>query len=213
MALHTVTGPFKNLAQSAVAQVDTSEWECQYCPFPEGYSAEVAAGAEYVSDDALRFGNFTGYDESGGYALLEGRGDYAGEDYQLSWHADDLGLESRVIGIEGGRQGRFGLYLEYSELPYRQFDTTSTVFTGASADTLVLPAGWVRASSTSGFTALAGALQPIDIASDRSTLGVGADIDMFADFDLFVDFRRPSISRRTRWISALTMQKARCTCC
>jgi len=201
MAMNTVTGPFKNLAQRAVAivallitnhcfaQVDTSEWECQYCPFREGYSAEVSAGAEYVSDDALRFGNFTGYDESGGYALLEGRGDYAGKDHQLSWYAEDLGLESRVIGIEGGRQGRFGLYLEYSELPYRQFDTTSTVFSAASADALVLPAGWVRASSTAELTGLAGALQPLDIASDRSALGMGADIDMFSDFDLFVDYR------------------------
>ena len=51
----------------AAAEVDTSEWACEYCPFDEGYRAKISAGATNVSDDAARFGNFTGYDEEGTY--------------------------------------------------------------------------------------------------------------------------------------------------
>lgn len=171
------------------AQLDTSEWQCQFCPFEEGYSADVTAGADYVSDNALRFGNFSGYDEAGAYAILDGEGHYAGDNHQLRWYADDLGLDSRVFGIEGGRQGIYGLYLEYSELPFRQFGTTSTVFMAPSANALTLPGNWVPASSTSDFAALDESLQPLDIASDRSTLSAGADVGVSSAIDLFVDYR------------------------
>ena len=30
---------------AALAQVDTSEWECEYCPFDEGYRSKIDAGA------------------------------------------------------------------------------------------------------------------------------------------------------------------------
>ena len=45
---------------TAMAQVDTSDWKCEYCPFQQGYEAEVEAGAAYVTEDAFRFGNGTG---------------------------------------------------------------------------------------------------------------------------------------------------------
>ena len=44
----------------SLAQVDTSDWKCESCPFDAGYRAEVSAGATNVSDDAARFGNYTG---------------------------------------------------------------------------------------------------------------------------------------------------------
>lgn len=177
-------------APQALAQVDTSDWQCQYCPFPVGYEAEVEIGASSVSDDALRFGNASGYDESGVYADLGGEGHYAKDGYQLNWFAEDLGLSSRVFGIDGGHQGKFGFYLGYDELPYRRFGTTSTVFTAASADTLVLPANWVPASLTSGFTALGPSLQPQNIASDRQSFRVGGSFQASSDFSVFVDYRR-----------------------
>ena len=62
------------LPAAATAQVDTSDWKCQYCPFPEGYRAEYQAGATDVSDTAARYGNGTGYDEEGTYLDLGGNG-------------------------------------------------------------------------------------------------------------------------------------------
>ncbi len=173
----------------AMAQADTSNWKCEYCPFPSGYDAEVDVGASYVSDDAARFGNASGYDEAGGYLNLGGEGHYANDGYQLNWFAEDLGLDSRVFEVDGGRQGKFGFHLGYSELPYRLFDSTSTVFTAASSETLVLPTNWVPASLTSGFTELATSLQPRNIESDRQTLTAGANLQASSDFSLFADYR------------------------
>ena len=54
------------------AQVDTSDWNCEYCPFEDGYRADYSAGGSYVNEDAARFGNGTGLDEKGAYADLDG---------------------------------------------------------------------------------------------------------------------------------------------
>ncbi|MDX1508558.1 MAG: MtrB/PioB family outer membrane beta-barrel protein, partial [Woeseiaceae bacterium] len=143
------------LAAAAGAQtVDTSEWLCEFCPFEDGHSADYAVGASNVSDDSAWLGNATGYDEQGTYANLDGDGIYSSESYRLSWYAEDLGLDSRVLEIEGGKPGSYGYYLDWRELPYRQFITTSSVFSQNSDASLALPSGWVRAGTTAGFTAL-----------------------------------------------------------
>jgi hypothetical protein len=130
-------------AVAKAAPPDTSSWNCQFCPFESGYQAKVSAGGSYVSDDAADFGDASGYDEKGGYLNVDGEGSYASDNYQLSWYAEDLGLDSRVLEIEGGRQGSFGFNLSYRELPERVFDTTSSVFLASGPHTLSLPGSWV----------------------------------------------------------------------
>ena len=166
------------------AQVDTSDWKCELCPFEKGYDAEYGAGALYVSDSAARFGNATGLDEEGGKLALDGEGRYASEGFQASWTATDLALDAREFEVEAGRQGRYGLYLGYNELPYRQFDTTETIFTAEGNDFLRLPPGWVAAGSTAGFTELANSLYPLDIGSDRQNVMLGGHFLMSAGFKL-----------------------------
>jgi hypothetical protein len=200
--MQTSNGPLRRLVTAffsvaalasmpaALAQVDTSEWKCEYCPFPAGYEADVEVGATSVSDDAARFGNATGYDESGVYANVDGAGVYAGDGYRLNWMAEDLGLDSRVLTIDGGKPGRFGFHLGYSELPYRLFDSTQTVFTATSGERLTLPSDWVAASQTSNMTSLPASLRPRYIESDRKTLSVGADVEAGSDFSFFADYRQ-----------------------
>ena len=96
---------------AAMAQVDTSEWNCEYCPFEEGYRAEYDAGASYVTEDAARFGNGTGLDEKGAYADLDGQGRYLKDGTEVTWYAEDLGLDSRVFEFGVGRPGKFGIDL------------------------------------------------------------------------------------------------------
>ena len=155
---------------AALAQVDTSEWKCEYCPFEEGYRAEVDAGVGYVSDDAFRFGNGTGQDAKGAYAELGGAGRYLKDGTEVSWYAEDLGQDSRVLSISAGRPGTFQIGLDYRELPYRLFDSTSTVFASSDTGVLTLPASWVTAGTTAGFTALDASLAPLNIEKDRQII-------------------------------------------
>jgi len=101
---------------AAFAQVDTSEWKCEYCPFDDGYRAEIDAGAIYVSDDAARFGNGTGLDEKGAYVDLGGNGRYRKDGTDVSWYAEDLGTSARVLNVSAGRPGKYEVELDYREL-------------------------------------------------------------------------------------------------
>jgi MtrB/PioB family decaheme-associated outer membrane protein len=179
------------LAPAAYAQaVDTSDWACEYCPFEQGHQGDYEVGATNVGDDSAYFGNATGYDEEGTYANVDGEGSYAGDTQRLRWMLEDLGLESRVAEIEGGRPGTFDYNLAWRQLPRRQFDTTSTVFTQSGDDTLLLPSGWVDAPLTSGMTALNSSLASRSIESDRSVLEIGGRYLPTKRFSFSADYRR-----------------------
>ena len=172
------------------APPDTSDWKCQFCPFERSYDANVTAGGSYVSEDAAKFGDASGYDEKGGYVNLDGEGNYASDGYRLNWYAEDLGLDSRVFELEAGRQGKYGFRLGYRELPERVFDTTSSVFGVSGNDTLTLPGSWVPAPLTSGMTALSASLSRQNTESDRQIIEFGANYLPTSRFGLFADYRQ-----------------------
>lgn len=178
------------LPAAALAQVDTSEWKCEYCPFDDGYRAEVDAGVGYVSDDAARFGNGTGQDEKEAYAQLGGAGRYLKDGTEFTWYAEDLGEDSRVLNVSAGRPGKFELGLNYKDLPYRLFDSTSTVFTSSSGGILTLPASWVAAGTTAGFTTLDASLVPVSIEKDRQIIEFGASYLPTRSVKLYADYNR-----------------------
>ncbi len=179
------------LAVTAQAQaVDTSEWVCEFCPFEDGHRADYAVGATNVSEDSAYFGDATGYDEDGAYANIDGSGMYTGADTRLRWLADDLGLDSRVIELEGRLPGSLDVNLGYRELPRRQFNTTTTVFAQSDSDALSLPSGWVNAATTSGMTQLASSLVPLNIESDRSVFDLGAGFVASDRWRFSMDYRR-----------------------
>ncbi len=169
------------------AQVDTSEWLCESCPFEDGHRGNYDVGSTYVSDDAVRYGNATGYDSEGFYANIDGDGAYSSDGYRANWRIEDLGLDSRVLSMDTGRQGVYGLHLGYSELPYRRFDSTQTIFKQSSG-VLELPPSWVAAGTTGGFTELATSLKSQNIESDRQLAEIGGHwfatnaIRVYADY-------------------------------
>jgi len=175
---------------AALAQVDTSEWNCEYCPFEDGYRAEVDAGVAYVSEDAARFGNGTGLDEKGAEVVLGGDGRYLKDGTEVTWYAEDLGIDSRALEISVGKPGKFEVGLGYRELPYRLFDTTATVFSPSASETLALPSDWVTSGTTSGFTALDASLAPQNIEIDRQILEFGATYLPTSKVKLYADYRR-----------------------
>ena len=169
------------LAQTQVPDVEkiTQEWKCKFCPFEgeQGFHGEVEAGAGYVSDDSFKFGEYTGLTEKGGYFVGNAYLRYRGEEAKY-WNieADNIGLESRYLNVEGGKQGKYKLSLEYNEIPHFIDDTSQTPFLGVGGTVLTLPPSWVPAPSTSGFTDLANSLRPVDIETKRKKLGVGASV-------------------------------------
>ena len=179
------------LAVAAVAAAqapDTSGWECSSCPIPSGLYFDLDAGAGYVSEDAYRFGDLRGFDSEGVVVLGDfdlqywaGNGDY--------WEAAgrDLGLESRSVVAEGGRQGRYTLGLTYEGIPRQLFGTTRTPFSGA--DTLTLPSDWVTAGSTARMTRLGDSLMPVRIGHDRETLGINLSFLQSARIEYKLDYR------------------------
>ena len=150
----------------------------------------MTAGGSYVSEDAAKFGDATGYDEKGGYLNLDGAGGYASDGFRLSWYAEDLGLDSRALEIDGSRQGKYGFHFGYRELPKRIFDTSSSVFVASGNDTLMLPGSWVPAPLTSDMTALSSSLGSQNTESDRQIIEFGANYLPTSRFALFADYRQ-----------------------
>jgi len=178
-------------AQSAAAQVaDTSAWVCEFCPFAEGYDGDYTVGASNVSDDSAYFGNATGRDEEGVHADVDGQGSYASDVYRLRWTIEDLALDSRFAELKGGRPGTFDFRLAWRELPRRQFNTTSTIFQPGGADTLLLPATWVPAPVTTGFTSLDSSLVNRSIESDRRVLDLGGRYRPSSRWSVSLDYQR-----------------------
>ena len=174
---------------AAQADVDVSEWLCESCPFEDGYHADYEAGTTYVSDEDVRFGNVTGYDTDGLYLNVDGDGVYTRNGYRQSWRVEDLGLDSRVVNIAGGKQGSYGYELEFSELPARVLGSTESIFDYSSGE-LLLPSSWVAANTTSGFTALGDSLKPQSIESDRQTMQLGGHWNSSDAIELYADYSR-----------------------
>lgn len=173
---------------SAAAQaVDTSEWRCEFCPFETGW-ADVEAGAATVSDDSASIGSASGYDEEGIYPVIAGTGSYTGAAHRIDWTLEDLGLDSRYAQLEGMSAGKLDYRLAYRALPWRRYITSETVFLESGGD-LVLPSGWVPASTTQGMSALAASLSPRDIGSDRELFEIGAGYRLLDRLSLSADYR------------------------
>lgn len=170
--------------------VDTSEWVCEFCPFASGQRSDLTVGATGVSDDSAYFGDASGYSKAGAYANIDGDGSWASEKHRLQWQVEDLGLDSRFAELRGGRPGTFDYKLAYRQIPRHRYFTTDTIFQQSSANTLALPAGWVRAPLTSGFSQLEQNLTQRNIESERRVMELGGQYLPTARVKLSASFSR-----------------------
>ena len=153
---------------------DTSEWVCELCPFSDGLQGEVAAGPGYVSEDNPDFGNFGGLEEEGAFVALAADLWYRDADGRyLLVYGDRLGLDSRLLSVEGGRQGSYRLNLEWKEIPWIWSDDARSFYPAAGTTDQRLPDGWVT-GNTADMTLLVPSLRDITIGHQRETLSLGA---------------------------------------
>ncbi len=147
-------------------------WDCKLCPYPQGTSFDVDAGAVNVDSDSFKFGRYTGL-EKGTYLGLDASAQSAdGADY-LDLRATDLGLPYRSIELEQGTQGEFKMFIRYAELPFLISDSARTPFGGVGTASLSLPSGWVPGITTQTMPGLASSLQDAKIDSSRKRVGLG----------------------------------------
>jgi MtrB/PioB family decaheme-associated outer membrane protein len=171
--------PCTQTGAADTAGVDTSDWECEYCLFEQGYSGEIEAGIGHVSDDSFKFGEYNGLEDDGAYFIGNATTRYREEDGSyFDLRIRDLGLDTRYIGIEGGQQGKYSLFLNYDGIPHNISDSARTPYLGNGSDTLTLPAGWIPAGTTGGMTGtgsgLDATLQDVELETLRKRLSVGA---------------------------------------
>ena len=171
--------------------IDTSKWKCKFCEFEEGWYSDVTLGVGYVDEASFKFGEYNGLNEDGAYLIGEINARYRGEDAAyLDLSVADVGLDTRSLAIEGGRQGSYDLFLRYDEWPHFVSDSASTPYLGSGGDALTLPAGWVSAGSTAGMTALPQTLREVDLETRRKRLGTGISITTDSPWSYRVDLRR-----------------------
>jgi len=135
--------------------------------------AEVEAGALFVSSDSMRFGRYSGLTDEGlqfnGNLFMHGNDGKRG---YAEITGLDLGLESRSIKLDWGSQGNYDAFIDYAQIPFRDF-VGQNIFDGIHSNHLALPGGWVDADSTAGMTQLTNSLSGVDIGTTRKRLGIG----------------------------------------
>ena len=97
----------------------------------------VEAGIGAVSDDNLRFGQYTGLHEEGAYGLLGAdinrRADATGT--WLRFRGRNLGLDSRELRFEHERQGDWGYFIDFSQTPRFSPYIVNTTLSGIESGT------------------------------------------------------------------------------
>lgn len=187
--------------------VDTSKWPCSLCKFEDGLSGALDVGVGYVSDDSFKFGEYTGLNEKGAFFIGDGAARFRRADAAY-WNANasNLGLDSRSLDAEGGRQGKYKLLLEYDELPHFISESVRTPFLGSGGAFLTLPAGFPQA--VTGLMPLAGTLRPVELDTQRKRLGVGAAWIPVRDWEYAVNFRHETREGTKRTAGAFLFTSA-----
>ena len=173
----------------ASAQVDTSNWKCESCPFEKGASAAVEAGLGTTTERSSKFGDYTGLQRKGAFLVAGGEARLH-EDGGLYGRvvAAELGLDSRSLSVQGGQEGVYAVRLGYAEIPHRLSDTSQTPFLGVGGQVLSLPAGFP--APTTGEMPLADALHPVDVAFKRTRFDAGFDWMRESPWSYHVSLRR-----------------------
>jgi MtrB/PioB family decaheme-associated outer membrane protein len=174
-------------ADAGTGKPDTSKWQCEGCAFEQGWNGSVDAGVGNVSDKSFKFGEYTGLNKQGGFFIGDAAMRFRGAGaYYWNINASDLGLQSRSLDAEGGRQGKYKLILKYEEIPHYLSDSAQTPFIGSGGASLTLPAGFPAA--TTGAMPLASTLQRVDLSTQRKRLAVGGSWIGASDWEYAVKF-------------------------
>lgn len=151
-----------------------ANWKCFFCKFQYGWSGSATLGLQDLSQGSYKYGEYTGRVRSGMYLdagfdlhFLDKKGDY------LYAKGTRLGLESRRLSVQGGRQGVYELTGLYQVIPHYFYQSAVTPFRNAGAPSLRLPPNWQTGGSTGTMPDLSASLRPFDISKTRTIERIG----------------------------------------
>jgi MtrB/PioB family decaheme-associated outer membrane protein len=157
---------------------DMSRWSENY----------VELGAGYNSQNSLRFGQFTGLTDKGGFPLAGfnwlSRNEANDAQYWLV-HGSNLGLDSRKIQVQGGVQGQWNASLSFEGLKKSQTESAQFYHNGLGTSNLTLR-GATAANPTAINTAL---LQAFEIQHGRDIYRIGLNALVNKEWDFKINYR------------------------
>lgn len=144
------------------------------------YTSTIELGIGWQSQDSFKFGEFNGLTDRGAFVIGNLRisrrdaWDSGGTTY-WTLTGTNLGLSSRNIGFEYGKQGSFKIFASFDQTPKYLLDDARTPYIlNATGTNLTLPAGWVASDrEVSQLTQLNASLNPVNIKHDRQKFGGG----------------------------------------
>ena len=146
VAATAIPGYADPLVEPNYDHVDTSRWRCRLCPFDLATAARGRwhLGTLAVDDAHPRFGRDNGLDEARSYvdanAELTSRG---GDGRYLLFDGADLGVDARQAELRAGHDARYGVVVQWREVPRNVATDGRTPYTGRT--TLELPDSWIIA--------------------------------------------------------------------
>lgn len=161
----------------------------------------VELGLGWLSEDSRKFGEYTGLKDEGAYFLggLDARGRNLDTAYYWILKGSRLGLDSRNLSFESGRQGRWRVFGEYDQLP-KYGDTALTIFEGVGSQNLTLPAGFAglttadTANTAAGLAARTAKLTPFlkeaHLEQERRAYRLGGGLRFSREWSADVSVRR-----------------------
>jgi len=184
-------GEFSLEGQPSAEKREEPSWDIQS---ELNYSSEIEFGILYNSANSYKHGEYTGLTDKSPYGIgnfdVRFRNPYDSKDSEyIQMQGSNLGLDSREVRIEGGRQGTFTGYINYDQIPKFFSDSAMTPFLNAGSTYQPLPSNWVGATSTSGMTSLRADLNPVDLSYDRKQVGAGFEYDVAPHWQIRTDYQ------------------------
>jgi MtrB/PioB family decaheme-associated outer membrane protein len=158
--------------------------------------SEIEIGIGHVSDSSWRFGRYTGLEDDGLFPVVnidiyKRGGPWDGDDASY-WRLTgrNLGIESRDLTFEFGKQGSYNFHLGFDEIPHYQLQDAQTFFAGAGSSNLTLPSNWVGGQTTAQMSQLGSSLRTYGIEHGRQRANVGGDIVLPSGWSFSADYTR-----------------------
>jgi MtrB/PioB family decaheme-associated outer membrane protein len=159
---------------------DMSRWSDNY----------VELGAGYNSKNSLRFGQFSGLTDKGGFPLAGFNWvtrDQSNDAQYWQIHGANLGLDSRKFKAEGGVQGLWDASFSFDGLKKSQTESARFIHQGLGSNSLTLPGAW--AAVTPASATLPPLLRPFEIQHSRDIYRLGLKGLLGNEWDYKVNYR------------------------